>query len=176
MENIVYGDGKFSLYEQLGDNRDLAKTGMIMLNNGFFRTICLYSSQVVNRVISRRTTRWVGIYLEPKSEVGSEIVLSCRLVFPLHEKPFDQTSVKQMSERGVQAQTTLGAKSNGELTLTLTGLVMQNSPVFIPRNVGLKPSWVIHNEANASFLLEYDAQNLVTYANVPAIYQVKKRL
>lgn len=172
VDNLVYGAGTFGLYEQPGDGVELAKTGTVLLNNRFFRAVCLYDTKTVERVSCRQTDKWVGIYLEPK--VGLSTMLTKRLVFPLHDKPQGQTTVRQNTVRSFQAHANLTTKPEGELSLELTGPVVQGVPVIIPKISGLKPGSVIYYKNLASAVLEYDAENLVVYADVPSTYVVER--
>jgi len=162
-----YGNGTFSRYERLEDGTALLVTGSIRLDNGYFRTICLYDPSLVAKVVCRRTEDWVGVYLQP--EPASEITLTRRLVFPLAARPLCQTVVKQQVERAGQAQAVLAGQ-----VLTLSGPVIIGAPVLIPRLPGLRAGMVLSNASAAATLFDYDAEHFIVQVDVPAAYRISE--
>jgi len=153
-----YGNGTFSRFERLEDRVALPVTGSFRLDNGYFRTICLYDPA---QVVCRRTEDWVGVYLQPQS--AAEMTITRRLVFPLAEKPLCQTMVKQQTERGQQVQATL----EGEV-LTLSGPVVIGAPVLIQCLPGLHAGMILSNACAAAILYDYDAEHFIARVDVPA--------
>ena len=160
-----YGYGTFSRYERLEDGEELAKTGTLRLDNGYFRAICLYDPAPVAKVVCRRTDDWVGVYLQPAP--APEIVLTRRLVFPLAAYPLCQTMVKQQTERAERVQATL----DGDI-LTLSGPVIAGAPVLIRRLPGLCAGMMIVNEKFAAQLRALDDDYLIAVVDVPGVYRL----
>lgn len=162
-----YGNGTFSRYERLREGTALPVTGSIRLDNGYFRTICLYDPAPVAKLICRRTEDWVGVYLQP--EPATETTLTRRLVFPLAARPLCQTVVKQQAERTGQVQAMLAGD-----VLTLSGPVIIGAPVLIPRLPGLHAGMVLSNASVAAPLFDYDAGHFIAQVDVPAVYRVSE--
>ena len=168
VNDIVFQAGTFGRYERLEDRCELAKTGVAMLNNGYFRAISLYDPQGVARVSCRQTQHWVGIYLEP--EAGEKTVLQRRIIYPLHGRPLSQTAAKQAMERAKQARASW--LESGQLKLE--GPAVEDVPILLPKALGLKTGSLLHNAKLASVALEYDAENLIVLADGPGTYQVER--
>jgi len=160
-----YGNGTFSLYERLEDGEELAKTGTLRLDNGYFRAVCLYDPAQVAKVVCRRTDDWVGVYLQPAP--APEIVLTRRLVFPLAAHPLCQTMVKQQTERAERVQATMDGGR-----LTLSGPVIAGAPVLIRRLPGLCAGMVIVNAKLAVQLRAYNDDYLIAVVDVPGEYHL----
>ena len=109
-----------------------------------------------------------GLYLEPKA--GSDVTLSRRLVFPLSERPQNQTTAIQRKEKASQVT----AKLLDDKTLILSGPVIQGAPITLPKSLGLKGGCVIHNDKIASNVFDYDAETILVSVDVPGTYQVKR--
>jgi len=160
-----YGCGTFSRYERLEDGSELAKTGTLRLDNGYFRAVCLYDPAPVSAVVCRRTDEWAGVYLRPAP--ATHIVLTRRLVFPLAARPLCQTMVRQMTERAEQTQAML----DGD-TLTLTGQLTIGVPACIPRLPDLHAGMVLHDAVGAARLYDFDAAHFIADVTVPGAYRV----
>lgn len=169
LDNHVVYAGIYGLFERLANDASLAKTGAYYLNNGYFGAICLYDQTTVQSVVCRQTNMYTGLYLEPTQ--GSDVTLVRRLVFPLSDRPQNQTSAKQRMEAAAQVTAQLIDDSR---RLVLSGPVLEGAPITVPKSLGLQAGWVIHNDKLASNLLDYDTESLMVYADVPGTYDVKR--
>lgn len=172
LDNHVVWAGVYGLFERLENNANLPVTGAYFLNNGYFGAICIYDPKSVKSLVCRQTQNWSGLYFEPAP--GSAISLTRLLVFPLAEKPQNQTAAIQQVQKAGQVTVRLGTGSGGKRSLVLNGPVLQGYPLLIPKTVGLKPGWTVHSGRIASRVFDYDAGNVLACVDVPGVYEVEQ--
>lgn len=167
LDNHVVWAGVYGLFERMSNDGELPVTGTFFLNNGYFGAICTYNSDCAQSLVCKQTEKYCGLYIQPKA--GAEVMISRRIVFPLLEKPLNQTTVRQMAEKAGQVSARIDGKSG---SLVLDGPVLQGVPVPIPRKLGLQAGCVLYNDDMASYAFDLDAESLVCCVDVPGVYEV----
>lgn len=169
-DDIIYQAGTFGLYESLEDGKELPNTGTFILNNGFFSTVSLYDPKTIRRVVCRRTANWVGIYLEPVP--ATEVKVTRRWFFPLPQQPASQSTIRSKAERAERVQADWRTRTDGTLELILSGPVLSGAALRLLRHPKLQLGQLIRGEHSASFILDYDGDQVVVQADVPGRYEV----
>lgn len=169
LDNHIVWGGVFGLYERLANDASMPVTGTYFLNNGYFSAICLYDPQPVNSIVCKQTDMYAGLYMEPKT--SDDLTLTRRLVFPLLDRPQNQTMAKQRMEKAAQVTAKLDDKSG---VLVLTGPVVQGSQIRIPKSLGLQAGSVISSDRIASEVFDHDRENVLVYVDVPGKYAIKR--
>jgi len=166
---FVAGGGSFSLAEKLEDGAALEKTGTYRLSNGYFRAICHYDKAEVARVVGRVAKEWAGIYFEPQP---GATMLTRRLVFPLAQKPLNQDLTLLETKNAKVVRFNVERGPGAQTTVEISGPLVQDMPLIVPRSTGLRAGWLLHNATHAAVLLDWDAGNLVVRLPAPGTYAV----
>jgi len=170
LDNHIVWGGVYGLYERLANDAKMPTTGTFFLNNGYFGAICVYDPKPAESVVCRQTEKYAGLYIEPKA--GSDVTISRRLVFPLADRPRNQTTARQMMDKASQVTARLTGEPGKTQTLVLSGPVLQGAPVLVPKAIGIQAGWVIHNDRIASNVFDYDSANYLVYVDVPGKYHL----
>lgn len=165
---LPFQHGTFGLTEPLVDGEPVRQTGVVYLNNGFFRAVCLYDPKRVARVECRRTDEWVGVYFAPLQPAGGPVVLTQRLVYPLFEHPENQTTVLRRCERMAGATARIGPEGADGTTVEIAGAPIRDAVIRAPRQPSLSPGAIYVSDAMESEVLAWDDDQVVLRTDVPA--------
>lgn len=168
---FVAGGGSYSLSERLTDGGALSKTGTFRLSNGSFRTICHYDAATIAGLEGKVSANWAGIYFVPVP--GKRTEIKRRLIFSLHDQPLSQDLTRLELERVPRISVLVKPESAGTFTITLSGGVIELTPILIPKDSGLKAGWVAQGSLAAASLVDYDETHLIARLPVPGIYRVE---